>query len=396
MKDQPIKAVYTWDNDSRETPYFKRELRYVSQISSTWTYTVVNVSGAAGIQNDLVVEPSSPYTMQIAYIYRDTLNYAYRNGTDWVREVVDHITTPSSGQHLSLAISPKTPFTQSIAYYDETDNELKYAYKDGSTWKKQVVSSGGLAPSLALSSVEPFTPHISYIDKFVMHAWWTGTGWITETIDNNGVPDTLFTDIQLSAGHPNLPFIVYADKKQDSLNFASYDNENWTITPVAELDPNCTGRHLDAMSAFALETEPPYFPHITFVENPRRIEHIWQTNSGWHSETVDIYPYISAIEGIDIAIALSPASPPDIYLGYSHRTDLYYAYKRNGKWLVSKNKIKTTGWGDTQRHVSLALAPTENSLYFTYVDPNMGDLIMLTSKDAENISFMPVIFASNK
>ena len=108
-----------------------------------------------------------------------------------------------------------------ISYFDNTNDDLKYASWNGSTWDIQTVDSTGNVgrlTSLALDSAG--NPHISYFDDSqtaLGYAYWDGTTWIVLTVDNMadmGRSSSLAID---TAGHP---LISYYDMSEGYLRLA--------------------------------------------------------------------------------------------------------------------------------------------------------------------------------
>jgi hypothetical protein len=85
----------------------------------------------------------------------------YFNGSSWEIEVVDSV--GSVGLFTSIALD--TNDHAHISYYDNANEDLKYAYYNGSSWNTTTVDSDGnvgIFTSIALDSSD--RPHISYCD----------------------------------------------------------------------------------------------------------------------------------------------------------------------------------------------------------------------------------------
>ena len=114
---------------------------------------------------------------------------------------------------------PSIPAEPHISYYDYTNQNLKYAYYDGS-WHIQTIDSTGDVgsyTSLALDSNN--NPHISYFDKTntnLKYAYYDGS-WHIETVDSTGTVG-LYTSLALdSIGNPS---ISYYDSTNTDLKYA--------------------------------------------------------------------------------------------------------------------------------------------------------------------------------
>ena len=91
----------------------------------------------------------------------ERLKYAYKNASSWRIETVDSIGI--YGGYTSLALdSSGNPH---ISYHDDTNDDLKYAYKDASGWHIETVDSAGDVGYYTSIALDPNgNPHISYYD----------------------------------------------------------------------------------------------------------------------------------------------------------------------------------------------------------------------------------------
>jgi hypothetical protein len=114
-----------------------------------------------------------------------------------------------------------------ISYFDETNDNLKYAYLDGvAGWQIETVDTGdptgagdvGRYSSLALDADN--RPHISYYDSINMnlkYAYSDGSSWHLQTADSTGIVGQ-YTSLVLDAD--NHPHISYYDLTNDDLGYA--------------------------------------------------------------------------------------------------------------------------------------------------------------------------------
>ena len=105
---------------------------------------------------------------------------------DWNIETVD-ATSNEVGWYTSIAVASNNK--PHIAYYDFTNNDLKYAYLSNSGWNIEVVdTNAGDSASLAIDSND--NPHISYTqfknNNDLGYAVKEGTSWSIETVDSQG------------------------------------------------------------------------------------------------------------------------------------------------------------------------------------------------------------------
>ena len=102
-----------------------------------WQLTVVDSTGWIGSYTSLALDSSG--NPRISYHGDNDLKYAWYDGT-WHTETIDSTGTYAVGLYTSLALdSGGNPH---ISYYDSTNDDLKYAWYDG-TWHIETVDSTG-------------------------------------------------------------------------------------------------------------------------------------------------------------------------------------------------------------------------------------------------------------
>ena len=81
-------------------------------------------------------------------------------------------------------------FCLTLSSYDTDNEDLKYAYWDGTAWIIQAVDSGNSVDWNASLVVDATGhPHISYydtIDEDLNYATWDGATWLIQTVDSEG------------------------------------------------------------------------------------------------------------------------------------------------------------------------------------------------------------------
>ena len=144
------------------------------------------------------------------------LNYATLDGQTWRTETVD----PKSGVGLFSSLALDSNGRPHIAYYDQFDRTLKYAYFD-SDWIIQTVDeSGDVGRHASIAIDSKGHVHISYYDvanSSLKYAHGRGDEWNIYVVDNFGDVGK-WTSIALDAN--DLPRISYHDADNEDLKFA--------------------------------------------------------------------------------------------------------------------------------------------------------------------------------
>jgi hypothetical protein len=218
----------------------------------------------------------------------------------WVIETVDQ--TDSVGRFSSLALDADGQ--PHISYYDDTNDDLKYAHYDGISWQIETVDGAdvvGRFSSLALDATG--RPHISYCRWMytpyehscvdLKYAYYDGATWQIETVETGSLPlfPGWYTSIALDSagwphisygafyctgGSPGVPFVC----DPDTLKYARYDGTNWQIETVDST--GWTG--ID--TSLALDTLDR--PHISyFNDSSNQLKYAYYDGTSWHIETVD-------------------------------------------------------------------------------------------------------------
>jgi len=156
------------------------------------------------------------------------LEYLRWTGSTWITQTVDMESDITSWTlYTSLALdtldNPHISYQGSASLWEDVSKgDLKYARWTGSKWVTQTVDSEGLVgmyTSLALDS--DGNPHISYYDATngsLKYAWWTGSTWLIQTVDSEGDVGR-YTSLALDgAGHPH---ISYYDSTNGDLRYAT-------------------------------------------------------------------------------------------------------------------------------------------------------------------------------
>jgi hypothetical protein len=196
------------------------ELRYVKWNGASFdpAVTVDNI-GKVGKFTSLALDGSNQ--PHIAY-YDETngnLKYATLSGT-WITSTID-ADAADAGEDASLALDNSGQ--PHIAYFDKTNNQIKYAHRNGVTWDKGNVANVE-AVDLAIDVGSDGYPRIAYTTSNNLKlATWNGSAWTDQQIDNG----TWFGEVSLALDGSNRPHISYYDGYNGSLKYAKWDGSAW-------------------------------------------------------------------------------------------------------------------------------------------------------------------------
>lgn len=212
----------------------------------TWTVEAVDSSGHDGWDNRIFA--ASDGTVHISAVDpRDFqgvgVEYFYYDGSEWTVEAVDG---PAVTYGWGTSVGADSTGTPHVVFFDDVEQDLVYATKEGDEWVRQRVDTDGEAgmfPDVAVDSRD--RPHVSYLrtdgeTAVLAYARLDGGSWTTATIDQlpalvisraidgKGARNT--TSIVLDAA--DSPIISYSDEQR--LKVAVADGDEWTTETVRE------------------------------------------------------------------------------------------------------------------------------------------------------------------
>jgi hypothetical protein len=213
-----------------------------------------------------------------------------------------------------------------ISYNDGTNNDLKYAFWNGTEWNIQTVDSTGqlgMYTSIALDSFD--NPHISYMSKTIdfelKYAFWNGTEWNIITVDSTDDVG-LFNSIVLDSF--DNPHISYNDRTNDDLKYAFWNGTEWNIQTVDSTDK--VGTH----TSIALDSSDN--PHISYRDNTNKdLKYAFWNGNDWNIQTITGTAYYSEPH---ISIALDQFDSPHISYYGGNLGGLMYCYWTGFYWVI--------------------------------------------------------------
>lgn len=223
----------------------------------------------------------------------------------------------------------KVTSTSSSLYADGSDNYFSISTAEGSSiapgWEGRSVDTSGIVgvySSLALDSSG--NPHIAYYDQTnsnLKYAWKDISGWHIETVQNS--PYDVGKCATLKLNPSGKPCIAYLDGTNNRLMYAWKDNSGWHTEEVDSANPINYG-----LVPFALDSSGK--PHVCY-QSGNYLRYAYKDNSGWHSETVfgD-----GTQRNFSSSIAVDGSGKPHIaHTDGAATTAIRYAVKNQSGWV---------------------------------------------------------------
>ncbi|MCD4654285.1 hypothetical protein K8T06_10170 [bacterium] len=281
------------------------DLKYGTTVNGIWeTFVVVNNSDHFDLPPEILIDGDG--IIHIFYNEKqddsdNNLRHAYKNGSAWTIEDID-----SSESRLNyLCADLDTTGTIHLVY--ECDTNLKHAYKTimGTGWDFQIPDEQikGIYLSMACDSVGNM--HLCFWEKAeadLQYAMINSSGELQkETVsveDKRGYACSIDID---SLGNPHIAYHIRGEI--EGLKYAFKDSGEWQIELVD------ADEFVGCQAEIALDTLG--FPHIAYARNCSNIavKYAFQDDAGWHFETV-------ATSWDDLSIALDNNGYPGITYKY--------------------------------------------------------------------------------
>ncbi|MFB6076161.1 MAG: hypothetical protein ABEK17_03370 [Candidatus Aenigmatarchaeota archaeon] len=145
------------------------------------------------------------------------------------------------------------------------------------TWQGEDIGDGSFS-SIEMDSFG--NPRISYydnLDKDLLYAKWTKSGWEYETVDSDGDIGK-YNSLVLDSN--NNPHISYYDSTNRNLKYATEENDNWKVETID------SGDNVGLYSSIDLDNEGrPYISYYDFSK--KQLKFAYRGVEHWKTETVD-------------------------------------------------------------------------------------------------------------
>lgn len=396
-------------------------VKYAYKDGSGWHVETVDTRSGlepchVGFDLDSQGRPHLAYSVWLGnWSGRYDLLYAYNDGTGWSFEtaVEDY-----DGTWVSLAVDSNN--RPHVVYERDSDSAFMHAYRDGSTWTaEQISSQEPQKPSIAIDSNDRM--HVSYStydysdrEYDLWYAYYDGSNWITQTVEATAYSEGKHHDIAVDQnGRPYIAYRHVGGFGYSEVRVAYKEGDSWNIqrlsgmttdpeyisiaaTPAGQLHISLhdygdgtltyiTGTaggnwkdetvdqagNVGTYTSLAMDSQG--YPHIGYHRiSYRDAKYAYQDGKDWHVETV----YDQNVSGEYTSLALDSNDRPHMVFAYHtslyYPPNLYYAYRGATGWITET--IGSTGYendiavdGQGYPHVSFRDV-TNFDLLYAYKD----------------------------
>jgi len=200
-------------------------LRFACRVAGGWTTETVDYGGDAWYESiespSLALATTPPYTPHISYSYHHfqggDLRYAHRGAGGWITETVANGGQASIPTSLVLDAAEQ-PHVATVL------DAVVHVYGADGAWISETVDSGASASAVSLALDAEGYPHISYrTDAALKYAIRDGSVWRRELVDDLGA---VGFGVSLGLENGNQPRLAYYDRSTSDLKFAWIDGSD--------------------------------------------------------------------------------------------------------------------------------------------------------------------------
>ncbi len=339
-------------------------LLYSEILHAAWTEQIVDTTSSVHMSLD--IDSSGRVHLSYRDQTNEDLRYAYFNGTNWIIQTVD---SPGDvGHYTSLEVSASG--YGRISYSDD-GYQLKYASFNGTGWEIQIVTTENFPytpTSLALDATG--YGRVSFIDitSNQSYAEFNGTGWVVQDVapGNDGSPNGSIT--LDSSGYARMSYMDV----NSFLKYAVFNGTGWDIQTV---DTN-SGLFRDSI---ALNAQG--YAQISYLDYyTETLKYASYNGTGWTIQSVDT---ALGMGGASVSSSLVLDSNGYAYITYfrevSLRWDLMLSHFNGTGWELETIYTHVAAWGGAPTDTAIALY--NDYVYITYAQTG-GELAVTTNAPA--------------
>ncbi|MBI4416910.1 MAG: ABC transporter permease subunit [Euryarchaeota archaeon] len=345
---------------------------------TAWVTRVVpgfgDARGDAGLYASLGLDSSDGVHLGFLSLRDGAPRVASLAGDTWtIRSPEPFSTSVNLGPYVSLAIGADG--NPRVAYYDESEADLKFAHWTGTAFDVTYVDFGGDVGRYASLALEAGTdlPRIAYYsaaDTSLKFASFDGASWTFETVAPMADPDVAAPPaalrgrlISLAIDGVGVPHIAYHDALLGTVNYVRKVGPTWA--PPVTVDAGGVG----AFASLALDSVGQ--PTIAYYDSGNQDLKVASFTGVWTTSTVDAAGDV----GMYASLAFNLTDVP--YISYHDATNLDLKLAR---W------NETASAWDTETIVSQGFVGLHTSLTFDSVDrPVIGFYTMTVGRTTRDI-----------
>lgn len=270
----------------------------------------------------------------------------------WQISMVDPIQAPAHELPLSIAYDARGVLH--IAYYDPNAEDIRHAWRNGTSWGMEIVGPSAGTRSVSLAFDPEGHPCISYGDGVsygnLVFARKTEDGWLKSTVTRGewGLLGNAGSYSSLAFDRAGAPHIAYIDgSSYASLYYASLNKTTatWETAKVFSGDSSTTATGFESSLAFNNKG----WPYIAFIDmNDEEHPHLMYTyHNGvtWHTSYLDYgtASMIKAQNGIQFALD-SRGYPHFSFYGEQNEKNQYLGYLTGdgSRWISDSIPLSRT------------------------------------------------------
>ena len=239
--------------------------------NGTWNFTAIVPAGKNFGLHSIAVDPLDRPHGAAAGGRR--VGHVYHNGDEWIIEMA--VIGPEASMYAGGSIAVDSKSRVHIVFSDFFDSTLRYALKEGDSWRTELVDSVESPSSIAVTSTGE--PHILYFGPpscyCLRHAFKAGKSWQHEDLPFAVAMGSITMD---SLDRPHITFV-----SNSTLGYAFLNGTSWEWQLV-------DGTEGAVDSSIALDSRDR--PHIAYTTGSRRMLFYATPVDGKVSADIDIDP----------------------------------------------------------------------------------------------------------